>query len=257
MNIFLCTNKKNASILVSIIAFFTIFFIFCGFAIDFSMTISARLQLQNAVETAALNAVKNINSGTAEITARNIFSYSKANLIKTSRISNITIKNPQKAILVEATAQAQPYFLSALGINNIQIQAQSAAQLIPQILQPDTDFNIINHLQYTYPTLIFSNPGNEIKITRGDTTGEYSVYIGLNNKLDQTRWIEITCSSDDKTAKEQEFDFNKVCEQNNGDISAAKFIRIVNKNSSTPLEVDELMLLNIAKLISRSSFNAL
>ena len=250
-------KKLKASVLVSVIALFAVFFIFCGFAIDFSMIVATRSQLQNAVETAALSAVSEIPSGNAENTAREIFSYSRVNLIRQARITNIELKASQNAMLVEASTPAQIYFLSALGINFIEIQARAAAQIQESNVAPDKDFAIANQLQFTAPNIIFNKTGNEIRITRTSETSEYLTYVGLNDSINETKWVEITCASNDATAEVQEFDINAECvRNNNGDISAAKFIRVINNNSLTPLEV-ELSLINISKLIRVRDYNLL
>lgn len=253
------TKKYKASALVSVIAFFAAFFIFCGFAIDFSMVVAARSQLQTAVETAVLASATDIQTEDAEKSARKIFSFSKTNSLKNAYISNTEIKKSANAISIEAQAPAQTYFLSALGIKNIEIQARAAAMIEPIELTSDADFNIENQIQYTSPALILSKTGAELKITRSDNTAEYLVYVGLEDKIRETKWVDITCSSNDITAKEQYFDFDTQCieEQYNGGISAAQYIRIINNNSSTPLEIDNLELNNSAKLIKYSRFKTL
>lgn len=256
------SKKYKASALVSVIAFFTIFFVFCGFAIDFSMIITARSQLQNAVETTVLGAAPYISSDNAEKTAYNLFSYTKTNFIKNANITNIEIKKPANAILIEANALAQTYFLSALGIRTIEIQAQAAAEIKPIVLNPDMDLNIENHIQYISPVLIFSKEGSEIKINRSDNTSEYMVYVGLNDKINETKWVDITCSTNDINAKEQFFDFDATCikDKYNGGITAAQQIRIINNDSSTPSDlfaIDELALNNTASLIKSSKFHSL
>lgn len=250
--------KKSGSALVSVIALYSIFFIFCGFAIDFSWVLASRLQLQNAVENTVLLSINENDLSLSEANAYKIFSYSKVNSIRNAVVSSVTVKQSQKAIFVKAKAPIQPYFLSALGINNIEIQAQAAAQLKPQLIEPDDEFNIENHLQFTTPKLIFDKKGYEIKIVRSDVSSEYLVYVGLNDQIGETKWVDVTCSSSDLFAKEQKFDINAECvKNNNGDITAAKFIRIINNNSLTPLEVEEISLINTAKLIKRSEFNLL
>jgi len=253
------SNQLKASALVSVIAFFAVFFVFCGFAIDFSMVVASRAQLQTAVETAALASAAEVPALNAQTTARKVFSYSQTNSLKNSHITNVEVKNAANAILVEAYAPAQTYFLSALGINNIEIQARAAAQIEPIVLNSDADFDVVNHLQFSSPSLILAKEGAEIKITRDDTTSEYLVYAGLNDKINETKWVEITCSSADLTAKEQYFDFDAQCikDKYNGGISAAQYIRIINNNSSTPLLINELALNNAVKLIKYSQFRAL
>lgn len=259
MNVSFLKKQRKASTIISVIAFFAVFFIFCGFAIDFSMIVTTRNQLQTAVETTALSSASEINSTEAEKTARKIFSYSKTNSLKNSQITNIAIKKDSNAILIEASVPAQTYFLSALGIKTVEIQARSAAMIDSIKLTPDTNFNIENHLQFTAPALIFSKNGTEIKIVRSDNTTEYLVYVGLDDKINETKWVEISCSSNDITAKEQYFNLDDKCleDQYNGGISAAKYIRIINNNSTTPLEIDKLALNNVIKLIKYSKFKSL
>ncbi len=254
-------SRKNASALVSVIAFFTIFFVFAAFAIDFSLVLAARAKLQNAIETTALTSVGHISEDNVETEARKVFSFFKVNQIQYAQITEITAKKSAKAILIKATSPAPTYFLSALGINTVEIQAQASAQIIPIELIPDSTFTVENQLQFKAPFIITPKEGAEIKVVEGADTAEYKLFIGLNDKTDNTRWVDITCTSNDVNSKEQYFDFDIECAENYKDgISAAEYIRIVNNNASiTPdlFKIEEVSLINTAKLIKRSSFDKL
>lgn len=251
---------KCANILISIVAFFTVFFCFCGFAIDFSMLVAARAQLQTAAETVALAAVADIKQGSEQTTAAKVLKYTKINGIKYAQIDEFVTKPEKNALYVKLSAPAQTYFLSALGITNIKLQAQSAAIIEPYLLEADKDFSLENHLQFTSPVLIMSKPGDELEITSSNDTLQYLVFVGLKDRNNETKWVDITCSSNDFNAKTQYFDLDADCikERIDGAVSAAGYIRIVN-NTTVPsvLEIETLNLTNIAKLIQYSKFKTL
>lgn len=257
------SQKKNkASILVSVFAFFVIFFVFCAFAIDFSFMLATRAKLQNAAEASVLAAASDISENDAEKTARDFFSFYKTNNLENAQISTVTVKRQSNAIQLEAYIPAPTFFLSALGINTITVKAKSAAKITSQTLQPDTDFTLENHISFTSPVMIFAKQGAELKITRDANSGEYLVFIGLDDKTSKTKWVDITCTSNDLTAEEQYFDFNTDCggENYNGNISVAKYIRVVNNDSavsSDNFKIDALALINISKLIKNSEFEKL
>ncbi len=250
---------KQGNVLVSIIAFFIIFFVFCGFAIDFSMITAARAQLQTAVETTVLIAAAEIKNNAAETTAKKVFLYSKTNGAKYSQIDDIQINQDSNAIFIKASAPAPTYFLSALGINTIELQAQAAAMLLPQELNNDTNFKLDNHLQYTSPILITNKPGPEIEVTKADNTEDYRIFAGLNDKTGEIKWLEITCTGKNLTDKKQFFDLEDDCinMENTNKIAFAQYLRIINNSSSAPLNIEKLRLLNAAKLISHKKFKNL
>ena len=163
------------------------------------------------------------------------------------------------AIFIKASAPAPTYFLSALGINTIELQAQAAAMLLPQELNNDTNFKLDNHLQYTSPILITNKPGPEIEVTKADNTEDYRIFAGLNDKTGEIKWLEITCTGKNLTDKKQFFDLEDDCinMENTNKIAFAQYLRIINNSSSAPLNIEKLRLLNAAKLISHKKFKNL
>ena len=249
----------RANIVVSVVAFFTIFFIFCGFAIDFSMIIATRAKLQSAAENAVLASVEKISEGTAEQTAQNIFMYSKIHSAKFASIEEIETKPLNNAIAIKASAPAQTYFLSALGLSNIELKAQASAQIKSYETPQDADFSLENHLQYTFPILVTNKNGAELEIDRVNADSAYRTFIGLKGKTSDIKWAEITCAVENIGEKEQTFDFDAPCIRENyeGGISAAKYLRIINSNAAVPLEIEKVNIKNTAKLISYSDFKSL
>lgn len=250
---------KKGSVLVSVIAFFIVFFVFCGFAIDFSAIITTRLQLQNVTENAVFAAVDSETVEDAENIVKSFLSYYQVSKNQTAKLEEISFKEEQKAVYIKTKAYAQTFFLSALGINTVELQAQSAAQIKKIPLSVDATFSIENQFQYIAPTLIFDKNGAEIELLSENGPEDYSIFVGLNNKEKETKWVEITCANQNTEGNVHLFDINNQCviENNNGGISVAKIIRIINKNSSTPLSIEEVNLTNVAKLVPLSIFNNL
>lgn len=125
-------NKKRASSAIFTIFFFTIFLMFCALAVDGTIVFANRSRLQSATEAAALAGasefVKLNTVDAVKTAAENSF-----NLIKYKGLSNASITvsvntDPNiKQVLVVATSVSQPFFLSFLGINGINIEAKACA----------------------------------------------------------------------------------------------------------------------------------
>ena len=252
-------KKSKSSVIISVAAFFIIFFIFCGFAIDFSLVLVSRAQLQNAVETTALNSLDENKEEKIKKRAQTIFNYSKTGNIRYAQITSIETKpDPNRAILITATAPIRPYFLSALGINIIELQARASAMANYTTPQIDTSFDVPNHIQYKL-TRPFLARNKEIFVVRGGENKErnFRVFAGLSNKEDDEsnlRWIEITCSEENHW-----YGINDNC-SGTENLGAAKYIRLSLDTTSPPnyywdeFEIAKISVLTSIKLIKSSDF---
>ncbi len=256
-------KKLNSSVVVSIAAFFVIFFIFCGFAIDFTLVLVARGQLQNAVEVAALGALDEYEESKIRARAQKLFGYSKVGSIKNSKIGTISVKTNPRAIMISASAPVQPYFLSALGLHIIEIQARSAAKVVKQtpIVYSSGQMPIPpNHIQYKSDKPFLSR-GREIFIKGISPDKPYRVFVALGDSdKEDVRWVEITCSAQDKDGGTW-YSIDDNC-NGIGNLGAAQYVRLSLKPQSPPnyywdwkdFKVDEISVITSAKLVKSSDF---
>lgn len=126
-------KKKRASSTIYTIFFFMIFLAFCALAVDGTIVYTNRARLQSATEATALAAASefgdtNATAVTVEDVAKETF-----NLIKYKGLANATITvsvnaNPNiKQVLIVARSVSQPFFLSFLGVNGVNIEARACA----------------------------------------------------------------------------------------------------------------------------------
>lgn len=252
-------RKLKSSITISVVAFFIIFFIFCGFAIDFALVLTSRAQLQNAVEVSALNALDKCIESEIRVRASEIFNYSKVGMIRNARITNIAIKtDPNRAIQVSATTPLRPYFLSALGINQIELQARATARAIYTTPSVDSSFNLPNHIQYKL-NLPFLSREKEIFVQRGEpnSSRDFRVFVGLSDEDDKSsgiRWVEITCSK-----KDNWYGIDDNC-AGARPLGAAKYVRLSLDTTSPPnyywddFNIADIKVLTSVKLIRNADF---
>lgn len=252
-------KKLKASVIISVVAFFVIFFIFCGFAIDFSLVLTTRAQLQNAVEVSALNSLDRRTDAAIRNRANEIFNCSRVGSLSHARIANIQIKaDPNRAVQISATVPVRPYFLSVLGINEIELQAQASARAVYTTPSVDGSFDLANHIQYELDTPFLARE-KEIFVRRGGSNAsrDFRVFAGLSsggNNPNNIRWIEITCSRDNNW-----YGINDSC-TGVRNIGAAKFIRLSLDTTSPPnyywdeFVIDNISVLTSVRLIRNSSF---
>ena len=237
-------NKVNGSVLVTIIAFFVIFFIFCGFAIDFALVLVSRAQLQNAVETAALGALNEYDTSKIISKSYSVFNYSKTGLIQTAKISHVRARtDDERAVWIQASVPARPFFLSALGIYQIEVEAQAVAKAEYEILGFTKP--VPNHWEFK-TSKPFLERGREIKISKVDGISNYKVYASLPTTSGEKTWHEVSL-------KEGWYSIEK------GSLGAAQYITIIldpdahfywdNKTSKPEIKV-----LTAVKLVKSSEF---
>lgn len=256
-------KKLKSSVVVSISAFFVIFFIFCGFAIDFTLMLVARGQLQNAVEVAALGALDEYEEAKISARAQKLFGYSKVGALKNSKIGKISVETNPRAIMISASAPVQPYFLSALGIHIIEVQARSAAKVVKQTPSRYSSSALPvppNHIQYKLDKPFLSR-GRELFIKGISPDKPYRVFVALGDSDEEdVRWVEVTCSANDKnggTWYSIDDDCNGV-----GNLGAAQYVRLSLKPQSPPnyywdwedFKVDEISVITSVKLVKSSDF---
>lgn len=124
-------NKKRASSAIYTIFFFTIFLIFCALAVDGTIVFANRARLQSATETAALTGASEFVNSPNNIVNITASATDAFNLIKYKGLSNatttISVDTTKKQVLVVSRSVSQPFFLSFLGVNGINIEARACA----------------------------------------------------------------------------------------------------------------------------------
>lgn len=119
--------KKRASTIVFVIFFFILFLAFAAFAVDGTITLTNRAELQYATESAALAGASGLNSTTDIQTAvTNTFNYLNKNYLKHAKIT-VNVNLARKRVFVHTTMVSQPFFLSVLGISGINLSANAYA----------------------------------------------------------------------------------------------------------------------------------
>lgn len=260
-------KKLKSSVIVSVAAFFAIFFIFCGFAIDFTLMLVSRLQLQNAVETAALSSLDESEEESIRNKAQRIFDYSCVGGLKNAKIDSISVKSSSRAVLIKAVAPVQPFFLSALGIHVIEVQARAAARGVFEAPSADGTGTVPpNHKQYKTDKPFLSRK-SVLYVERGgvNSNRDIRVFVGLSDVDDQyanLRWVEVTCSAHEKNGNSAWYNIDDNCIVAQP-LGAARYIRLALNNTSPPnyywdeFNIDEISVLTSVRLIRSSAFNLL
>ena len=259
-------KKLKSNVVISVAAFFALFFIFCGFAIDFTLVLVSRLQLQNAVETAVLSALDESDKNGIRKKAQRVFNYSCVGGLKNAKIKSINIKTTSRAIMIQASAPVQPFFLSALGIHIIEVQAKAAAKGIYETPTTNSTGGVPpNHKQYKTSKPFLSRK-SAFYVKRGGTNAgrNFRVFVGLSNeenKASALRWVEVTCSAHNKDGGAW-YNVDDNCTGLNN-LGAAKYIRLSLSTTSPPnyywdeFEITKISVLTSVKLIKSSEFNLL
>ena len=264
-------KKIKASVVISVAAFFAIFFVFSGFAIDFTFMLIARSQLQTAVETAALAALDEHTSAKIEEKARRIFNYSRVGKLEHSRITNLDVKTNPRAIMISANAPVGTYFLSVLGISRIDVQARAAARVETQRPSAFVSAKMPlppNHRQYKLDRPFLAR-SREIFIRRLSPDLPYRVFVALgNNDAENIRWVEITCSASSGSTNNTGvwYSINHSC-TGVGELGAAQYVRLSPTTQSPPnyywdwdkngFSIEDFSVITSVRLIRRSEFNSL
>lgn len=137
-------NKKRASTLVFVIFFFIIFLAFAAFAVDGTIVLTNRFELQSATESAALAAASEFYYGTnpatnvvepssanVEGTARSVLNNLKVGSLRHAKVNSVDVNPGTKQVLVQTNLVSQPFFLSFLGISGINLSARACAVCEP------------------------------------------------------------------------------------------------------------------------------
>lgn len=124
-------KKKRASSAIYTIFFFIIFLVFCALAVDGTIVFANRARLQSATEAAALAGASEFvhspnNIGNIETAAENAFDLIKYKGLSNAN-TNVSVDTVHKQVLVIARSISQPFFLSFLGVNGINIEARACA----------------------------------------------------------------------------------------------------------------------------------
>lgn len=133
--------KKRASIILYIIALFTLFLAFCSFAIDGTIIFTKRFKLQNITESTALAAAQEFDNtidynskktSTASINANVREVATKTfNILKNDSLENatmqISVDTESNKVLIKTECKAQTYFLAFLGVKWVNLKAKACA----------------------------------------------------------------------------------------------------------------------------------
>lgn len=254
---------RKGNVLISISAFFIIFFVFCAFAIDFSLMLSARSRLQNAVETSALSAAADSSPPAMSLTADKIFSYYKTGQIKHAKITaKVPIVPPPpnpRSFFVSAQAPIPTTFLAVLGISVIEIQAKAKAQILEISLEPESVKTGV-----LLSSILVDKQGDEIYVEEAELAHGYYVFVGLNDGENPAKWVNISCTgtatdSGGGEFTENEFggyykgsavfDMGKTCADGSysGNAQIASNLRIIPFQGAV---ISSVKILNVAKLVA-------
>lgn len=135
-------KKNNASAVIYLIFFFTVFLAFCTFAIDGTIIFMNRAKLQNTTESAALAAAAEFDAQTPTSTAdvatitdkaERIFAALNGNPLKPTGEAlqginiNVKVSLQNREVLITTEALSPTYFLGFLGVSSVKLQATALA----------------------------------------------------------------------------------------------------------------------------------
>ncbi|MCK7484506.1 MAG: Tad domain-containing protein [Bacillus subtilis] len=141
-------KRAGASLVVFVLSAMTLLG-FAGLAIDIGMVLLAQQEFQKAVDSSVIVGVSNfepiknntnheVSLATAHVTTivNNALTQALSgnSTLSSFSITNLEIKNPSRALRIEANATTSTYFMGLLGIKNINIVARSAAMIAPMYL---------------------------------------------------------------------------------------------------------------------------
>ena len=236
-----CYKKRSGVSIIIVVLGLMAIFACAGLVIDLGMVLLTQGELQKAVETSALagaaaleperNTTNNISIDTNRGVqgAQGSFSAIRSsNPVISSAIPVFEYNNSSKAVRVTASASAGSYFMSALGIRSITVNARAAAVNSPGYPDPDfpktpsvgsvvqndvsgnigniyyapdgqvTNFGSAGDITIRMPMGLVDNPGADLYISQPGTPQGYFLYIGVDNDpSDQwsgIRWVNVSCT---------------------------------------------------------------
>ena len=127
-------SKKNANLVISFVVFSVIFLSLCAFAVDMTVFLTARGQIQHATENAALAAASSFNETSTEQDVENVASSvismfkTKGKVLQNLYIAQIDVKKNARALKIQTEAPVPTYFLGVVGLGYVYVRAQSSAR---------------------------------------------------------------------------------------------------------------------------------
>jgi len=124
-------GTKKANLIVAFMVFAVVFLSLCAFAVDMTVFLTARGELQHASETTALMTASQLTSDSDNVAyARKVVSLFKlkGGLLQNLVLTSVSAKPEQKAVKIKIEAKVPTYFLGVLGLGYVTVQAQSSAQ---------------------------------------------------------------------------------------------------------------------------------
>lgn len=134
LNIEKNTHSKNGSSLIFVVFFLVMFLAFAAFAVDGTIVLTNRAELQNATEIAALAAASGFDTDpdsakeaeNVRTAATNTFKLLSQFSLKHADITAVPDTSSNK-VTVNTTMISQPFFLAFLGISGIRLDAKAIA----------------------------------------------------------------------------------------------------------------------------------
>lgn len=165
-------GRKGVSIIILVFSLFAIVGL-SALVLDLGLILNQRYELQKAVESAALLTaseyellesdrkdpgefrlglpfqinITDASSGVGSVQYKALKDYNQLLSVGTDSIPAITFNRDSKAVKIEANATVPTYFMSVLGIREIEIQSKAAAINVPQYLSskfPRPNGSIVN-----------------------------------------------------------------------------------------------------------------
>jgi len=232
---------SGSSLVIFVLGIMTIF-AFAGLVIDLGMVMITQQELQKAAETSVLAGTTNLETtkssttgiisiNTSNInTVTDIFNKIKASnpLISAASITNVTPVISSKAVGITVSAEANLYFMSVLGLRNVNVLAQAAAMSDPFYLSPflprvPSVGSVVNiswgnrsslygypdgnglrmkqcgYTSFRLPVPIVDQEGAELYVKEAGFVDGYFVYIGVLDQfntpyLSDIRWVNVSCT---------------------------------------------------------------
>lgn len=142
-------SSKNGSSLIFVVFFLVVFLAFAAFAVDGTIVLTNRAELQSATEMTALAAAAEFNNpltATSDVhspTCKNIEDHIRATakdtfkLLNQGSLKNVDVDNinffsvnvppASNKVTVSTTMISQPFFLAFLGVSGIKLDAKASA----------------------------------------------------------------------------------------------------------------------------------
>lgn len=136
LNLYKNCHCKKGSSLIFVVFFLVMFLAFAALAIDGTIVLTNRAELQNATEMTALAAASvfgsdpdtSVAADNVRAAAKNTFNLLNQFNLKNADV-NVAVDSSSKIVTVNTTMISQPFFLAFMGISGIKLEAKSSAAM--------------------------------------------------------------------------------------------------------------------------------